>query len=239
MPTSNIDVLEIGIPGPPGSGVSAAEKATYVTLAGTNIFTNYNYVRFSATDAWRAGSGSASSAQAVVIDTLNKELELHNAAKLKGFSDAGITETYLLDAAAGTAQFDSTVSALRIIGESIELTLPALDGGGSVLTTGIKYDFKAPYNLTVTEWTLLGDQSGSIGIEFWKDSYANFPPTVADLVSGTTGTNNPRIVTATKGQSSTLTNWTTAWVQGDIIRVNVASITTLTRCGIYLKVLRT
>ncbi len=239
MPSSNVEVVEIGIPGPPGSGISAAEKATYVTLTTANTFTAAQTVQVSNSFVNAFSVIDQNSRKTLHVSTGYHYFAAVSGGQIRGFSDDLITETFVLNASTGAAQFDSTVSALRHIGESIELTLPAIDGGGSVITTEIKYDFKVPYNLTVTEWTLLGDQSGSIGIEFWKDTYANFPPTVADLVSGTTGTNNPRIVTTTKGQSATLTNWTTTWVQGDIIRVNVASITTLTRCGIGLKVLKT
>jgi len=219
--------------------VTAAEKATYVTLSGANVFTGNTHFTpaVDGLDVFRVKDAAGTTVMRHSSTT--KTIQFGTGASLKGYSDAFTAETWKILSDFGTAQFDSTVDALRFIGESIYLTLPAIDGGGSVITTCIKYDFMAPYNLTVTEWTLLGDQSGSIGIEFWKDTYANHAPTVADLVSGTTGTNNPRIVSATKGQSSTLTNWTTTWVQGEIIRVNAASVTTLTRCGIFLKVLKT
>jgi hypothetical protein len=239
MPSSNIEVVEIGIPGPPGSGVSAAEKATFVTLTAANVFTNTNRVRTSSATAFIAESASATTDRTLVLDTAAKEVELWNGADLRGFSDAGSTETWSIDGATGAAQFDSTASATRFIGESVLLSLPTIDGAGSAITTGVKYDFACPYNFTITEWTLLADTSGSISIELWKDSYANYPATVADLTTGTTGTNNPRIVTATKGQSTTLTNWDTTWTQGELIRVNVASVTTITRVAILLKVTKT
>ena len=112
-----------------------------------------------------------------------------------------------------------------------------LDGGGSAITTGVKGDIVMPdFAGTIAKWTLLGDQSGSIVIDLWLDSYANFAPTVADTI---TASAKPTISTATKGQSSTLTGWTTTFSAGAILRVNVDSIASLTRCTMALDVLRT
>lgn len=111
-----------------------------------------------------------------------------------------------------------------------------IDGGGATITTGVKGDLEIPYNCTVTRWTLLGDQSGSIVVDLWVDTYANYPPTVADTI---TGSALPTISTATKGQSSTLTGWTTALTSGSTLRFNVNSVTSLTRVTLSLKVTRT
>jgi hypothetical protein len=81
----------------------------------------------------------------------------------------------------------------------------------------------------------VADQSGSIVVDIWKDTYANFPPTVADSI---TGSADPTITTATKGQSSTLTGWTTTITAGDILRFNVDSVTTIQRVTLALKVTR-
>lgn len=111
-----------------------------------------------------------------------------------------------------------------------------IDGGGSTITTGVKGDLPVPFGCTITEWTLLADQSGSIVVDIWKDTYANYPPTVADTI---TASAKPTISTATKGQSSTLTGWTTTITAGDTLRFNVDSITTCTRVVLALKVTRT
>ena len=111
-----------------------------------------------------------------------------------------------------------------------------IDAGGSVITTGIKGDLTIPFACTITEWTLLADQTGSIVVDIWKDTYANYPPTVADTI---TGSAKPTITTAVKGQSSTLTGWTAAITAGDTLRFNVDSITSCTRVTLSLKVSRT
>jgi hypothetical protein len=81
----------------------------------------------------------------------------------------------------------------------------------------------------------LADQSGSIVVDIWKDTYANYPPTVADTI---TASAKPTISSATKGQSSTLTGWTTTIAAGDILAFNVDSITTCQRVTLSLKVTR-
>lgn len=111
-----------------------------------------------------------------------------------------------------------------------------IDGGGATLTTGIKGDLEIPFACTITQWTLLADQSGSVVVDIWKDTYANYPPTVADTI---TASAKPTITSSTKGQSSTLTGWTTSVSAGDTIRFNIDSVTTIQRVTISLKVTRT
>lgn len=108
-----------------------------------------------------------------------------------------------------------------------------IDGGGSAITTGEKGHLEIPFACTITQVTALADQSGSIVVDIWKDTYANFPPTNADSI---TAAAPPTITTAQKSQDSTLTGWTTAIAAGDILAFNVDSITTITRVTISLKV---
>lgn len=106
-----------------------------------------------------------------------------------------------------------------------------IDGGGLVPSTGVLLDFVVPVDLTITDWTLLANESGSIVIDLWQDTYANYPPTVADTV---TGSAKPTLSSATKNTSSTLTGWTTNWAAGSVIRVNIDSVSTLKRATLIL-----
>ena len=108
-----------------------------------------------------------------------------------------------------------------------------IDGGGSAITTGIKGDLTVPFACNINSATLLADQSGSIVVDVWKDTYGNYPPTVADTI---TASAKPTISTATKATDSTLTGWTKAIAEGDTLRFNVDSITTVTRVTLSLKV---
>ena len=111
-----------------------------------------------------------------------------------------------------------------------------IDGGGAAIIAGEKGHIEVPYACTITKATSLADQSGSIVVDIWKDSYANFLPTDADTITSATP---PTITTATKAQDSTLTSWTTSITAGDILAFNVDSCTTITRVTISLTVERT
>lgn len=107
-----------------------------------------------------------------------------------------------------------------------------IDGGGDAITTGIKGDLEIPFDCTIIAATALVDQSGSIVVDIWKDTYANYPPTDADSITSSTPVT---VSSATKSQDTTLTGWTTTVSAGDILRFNVDSITTVTRCAVSLK----
>jgi len=110
-----------------------------------------------------------------------------------------------------------------------------IDGGGAAITTGEKGDIEIPFVCTITKVTMLADQSGSIAVDIWKDSYANYPPTDADSI---TASAVPTITTAVKSQDDTLTGWTKTVAAGSIIRYNVDSCDTITRVTISLTVTR-
>lgn len=75
--------------------------------------------------------------------------------------------------------------------------------------------------------------SGSIVIDIWKDTYANYPPTVADTI---TASAKPTITTATKSEDATLTGWTTSITAGDVLGFKVDSVTSLKRVTVELTV---
>lgn len=112
-----------------------------------------------------------------------------------------------------------------------------LDGAGSAITTGIKvYALSIPYACTINSVTVLADQSGSIVLDIWKDTYANYPPTVADTIVASA---KPTLTTATKSVDTTLTGWSTSIAEGDILRINVDSASTVTWVEMTLKVTKT
>jgi hypothetical protein len=110
-----------------------------------------------------------------------------------------------------------------------------IDGGGSAITTGIKGYIWVPYAGTITKATLLADQSGSVVVDVWKDSYANYPPTVADTI---TASAKPTLSSAIKSQDTTLTGWTTSFSAGSTFAFNVDSASTITRLHVLLETSR-
>lgn len=107
-----------------------------------------------------------------------------------------------------------------------------LTNAGAALTTGIKMDMRVAFACIITKITLLADQSGSVVIDIWKDTFANFPPTVADTI---TDSAKPTLTAALKSETLP-TGWITAIAAGDILRFNVDSVATITRLLIGIDV---
>ena len=122
-----------------------------------------------------------------------------------------------------------------ITDQEVSITF-VINGGGSAITTGIAGDLEIPFACTIARATMLADQSGSIVVDVWKDTYANYPPTNADSI---TASAPPTITTATKSQDRTLTGWTKAIATGSTLRFNVDSCATIERCTLALKVTKT
>jgi len=111
-----------------------------------------------------------------------------------------------------------------------------IDGGGVAITTGQKKYLRIPYACEITVAELVADVSGSIVIDVWKDTYANYPPTVADTI---TAAAKPTLSTAIKSTDATLTGWTKTLAEGDYLGFNVDSATTVTWAHLSLGVKRT
>lgn len=108
-----------------------------------------------------------------------------------------------------------------------------IDGGGSAITTGLKGYVQVPYSGTITGWTLLADQTGSIVIDVWKDTFANFPPTITDTIAGS---EKPTLSSQQINEDNALSTWTTSVSADDIIAFNVDSASTLTRVNLAIKI---
>lgn len=108
-----------------------------------------------------------------------------------------------------------------------------IDGGASEIADGEAGHLEIPFACTITRVTTLADQSGSIVVDIWADTYANFPPTDADSITSATP---PTISGAVKAQDDTLSGWTTAITAGDVLAFNVDSCTTIERVTISLRV---
>lgn len=111
------------------------------------------------------------------------------------------------------------------------------DGGGSVLTTGTKRDLTVPFSGQILSWRLLADVAGSCVIDIWKDVFANYPPTIADVI---TASAKPTLSGVDHAESSTLTGWTAngTFSAGDTFRFNVNSATTVKVVTLALTVLK-
>lgn len=180
-------------------------------------------------------------------DAVTGDLPFANLTQGSALSVLGVTGNATADVASIAAGSDGDV--LRRSGTSLAfgaitsaaiptavktraLTL-GIDGGGSAITTGVKADLYVPYACTITAVTMLADQSGSIVVDIWKDTLANYPPTDSDSI---TASAPPTISSATNSQDTTLTGWTTSVSAGNTLRFNVDSASTVTRLNLVLTV---
>lgn len=130
---------------------------------------------------------------------------------------------------------DSTAAAavwrdISTVYSSLGITI---SGGGATITTGIKGYLTVPYACKIISNTLLANQSGSIVIDVWKDTYANFPPVDADSI---TASAPPTLSSAQKSTDATLTGWTTTLAAGDILAFNVDSASAVELVHLSLRV---
>jgi hypothetical protein len=232
-----ITKVVVGVPGPPGGGVTAAELAGLMPKTGST-FTGVATFRPSANGTGFVILEDQAGTDILVYDSTNKILKLQSGTDLRFYSDAGTTEVSNIDGATGAIQSDSTVTADggRVPGDEIFWGF-VIDNAGVAITTGVKIDYPVPYNCKITQWELVADVSGSIVLDLWSDTYANFPPTVADTI---TGAEKPTLSAVQKNTDTSLAAGV-GWplTGGRWLRINVDSATTVTRVTLSLKVERT
>lgn len=173
--------------------------------------------------------------------------------KIAGFSEVRAADINELQIAIEAIQAElgvdpaGTEATVAIRLDALETSIPEvpeivgviniiLGNGLTVVSTGIKGYLEIPYNCEIQSVRLVGDVSGSIVVDIWKDSYANFPPTVADTI---TASAKPTLSSAQKAEDTTLTGWTKALAAGDWLAFNVDSAATVKLVTLSLLVRRT
>ena len=111
-----------------------------------------------------------------------------------------------------------------------------IDGGGEAISTGIKGDLIVDVDATILSQTMLLDQASTTILDIWVDTYAGYPPEVAETI---TASAKPETSAAIKDQDATLTGWTKTISAGETIRFNVDANDAATRILIALKCKRT
>lgn len=151
-------------------------------------------------------------------------------------NDPSATEKAALSGTGGTPGAGNpyvTSSDPRVERDGIRIVL---DGYGAELSVGAQEFFVMPFSGVVTGWDIVGDQSGSLVVDVWKDSYANFPPDSGDSIAGT---EKPTLSSEQINQDLNLTTWTTALGTGDVLVFNVDSVTTIEKASVQLRIKRT
>jgi hypothetical protein len=148
--------------------------------------------------------------------------------RLLGRDTSGIGPVEILTASGGLG-FNG-IGSLELTNNQRLRTIPMMF---TAPVTGSQQDIMIPFAGTLTRITLMANIIGNLVLDIWKDTYANFPPTLADTI---TAAAKPTILGGTKYQDSTLAGWNTSVAAGDILRFNVDSVTTITRFSVALDV---
>jgi hypothetical protein len=123
----------------------------------------------------------------------------------------------------------ATVTQLNAIRRVFGITI---DGAGSVPAPGLKGYWRAPAVGVIKKVTLISDIAGAAVIDVWRDSFANYPPTVADTI---TAAAKPTLSSSNKAEDATLTGWSKNFAAGDVFGFNLDSITTCTKLTLSIE----
>lgn len=162
----------------------------------------------------------------------------------------GGTAGQVLTYGTGTAPAWGNISSNLVAGSNITLTGTStvtialgtnakakdisfsLDGEGvAIVSGGTWYQADIPYTGTITSWSLVADQSGSIVIDVWKANAA--VPTVANTI---TASSLPTLSSAQSAFNGSISGWTTAVSAGDVFAFHVNSASTVTKASLTLRV---
>ncbi len=108
-----------------------------------------------------------------------------------------------------------------------------IDGGASVPLVGSKGYLRVPWACTITQWTMIGDVSGSAVITVKACAYGSFPTTASIVASA-----KPTLSSQQNAASGTLTGWTVTLGLGDVLEFNLDSVATCKRVILELEVTR-
>jgi hypothetical protein len=113
--------------------------------------------------------------------------------------------------------------------------LVTMDNGEAVFVAGTTIDIIMPAAMNVKSYTMVvtNPTSGSIVLDIWKCTYAQFDnsthPVVGDSI---TASAKPTISSSYKAQDTTLTGWTKGVSLYDIWRVRIDSCTSIKKFSI-------
>ena len=155
----------------------------------------------------------------------------------------GLTGTEIVPIQQSGVTKRTTTGTIGQVG--VSSALPAaiefmIDGNGSNISSRVWGYLTVPFNATVTSWSLQADQSGSVIVDVWKCTYAQFdPPTTPSVANSITGSETPTITAASKNRDTSLSTWTTTLAEGDVLAFSVPSpSTSITRVTLTLALTR-
>ncbi len=140
------------------------------------------------------------------------------------------------DAATSLASAISTINEVKT--QSVNYIL---DGNGSEIADGLDGVIQFRFAGTVKGVSLLTDQAiGNIVVDLIKCTYAQYDVTNYPLSQHSIcAAAKPTITAAAKYADATLTGWTTAFADGDVLGISVNSCDTFQSCTVVLEYERT
>jgi hypothetical protein len=145
-------------------------------------------------------------------------------------------------AAGNFSSLTGTASMAQMPADELSAAIEfVITGGGSPIQVGLQGWIQIPFPCTINSVTLLADQSGSITVDIWKTTYANYSPGVHPVASDSICASDvPNINSATKSTDSTLSGWTTSIAANSILAFNVkVAAVNITICTVILAVTKT
>jgi hypothetical protein len=106
--------------------------------------------------------------------------------------------------------------------------------GGAPISPGIKGDLFIPYDCTIVEWWMFGDQAGNMVVDILRDVPGAFPPGVGDSIVGGTP---PKLINQSV-RSGDAADWQKVIPANSVLRYSILSADTLQRVTIELIVER-
>ena len=110
-----------------------------------------------------------------------------------------------------------TTTRLVEFGPGVRQAIAIEVGTGSLnINEGVQAAIRMPFDGSWVRWTMLApyDPSPRVTMDIWSDTYGNFPPTVADTI---TGNEAPKLTGATKNEGTALLNWDRNFKAGDVL----------------------
>lgn len=148
-----------------------------------------------------------------------------------GIKSNSLTATSITSTTINTGSISATTYlGLPKVTGSFGLTV---DGGGNVITSGVKGYLVMPYNATITGWDIIGDISGTCKIDIWKNT------SIPTSVNTITGTEAPLLFNQQINSKNNLTTFNTGLAINDILAFNVISASTVSRINLIIKVIKT
>jgi hypothetical protein len=105
----------------------------------------------------------------------------------------------------GSNELEATGGTPLVLIEAHGITV---DGGGDVVTTGVKGRFRIPYDYEIVRWSLLADQAGDVEFDVKVSAFGGSP---ASIVASAP----PTLSGVAEDDDATLTGWTTTGSAGD------------------------